>query len=158
LSTGLYITGIIISRSNIMAKTYHLTQMRRFANALIKALISAHLAPKQTYLLSVRGRKSGKLYSTPVRLVEEDSQRWLVAPYGEVNWVQNARAAGEVTLTRNGRSEVARLTELGPEESAPVLKRYLEEVPLVRPYFDVRPNAPVQEFISEASRHPVFRI
>jgi deazaflavin-dependent oxidoreductase (nitroreductase family) len=141
-----------------MAKTYRSTQIRRAANALVKALISVHLAPKQTYLLSVQGRKSGKLYSTPVRLVEEGSQRWLVAPYGEVSWVQNARAAGEVTLTRNGRSEMVRLTELGPEESALVLKRYLEQVPLVRPYFDVKPDAPTEEFISEASRHPVFKI
>jgi len=153
-----YTTDIIVSRSNAMAESYRLTQMRRIANALIKALISLLLAPSQTYLLSVRGRKTGKLYSTPVRLVEEDSQRWLVAPYGEVSWVRNARAAGEVTLTRNGRSEVVGLSELGPEESAPILKKYLEQVPLVRPYFDVKPDAPTEEFISEASRHPVFRI
>jgi deazaflavin-dependent oxidoreductase (nitroreductase family) len=141
-----------------MAKTYQTTWIRRIANTLVKALISLRLAPKQTYLLSVRGRKTGKLYSTPVRLVEEDRQRWLVAPYGEVSWVQNARAAGEATLTRNGQSEVVELKELGPEESAPVLKKYLEQVPLVRPYFEVKPNAPTQEFISEAFRHPVFRI
>ena len=109
-----------------MAKTYRLTRIRSLANALMKALISAHLAPKQTYILGVRGGKGGKLYSTPVRLVEEGGQRWLAAPYGEVSWVQNARAAGEVTLTRSGRSGVVGIKELGPEESAPVLKKYLE--------------------------------
>jgi hypothetical protein len=72
--------------------------------------------------------------------------------------VQNARAAGEVTLTRSGRSEVVGIKELGPEESAPVLKKYLEQVLLVRPYFEVKSDAPVEEFTSEAPRHPVFRI
>ena len=55
----------------------------------------AGLAGGHTYVLAVRGRKSGKRYETPVSLIE-NGERWLVAPYGEVAWVRNARAAGEV--------------------------------------------------------------
>ena len=40
------------------------------------------------------------MYSTPVTLVEERGLRWLVAPYGEVAWVRNARVAREFTLRR----------------------------------------------------------
>jgi len=37
-------------------------------------------------------------------VVETSGHRWLVAGYGPVNWVRNARAAGEVTLSRGGRA------------------------------------------------------
>jgi hypothetical protein len=52
------------------------------------------LGPGRTSLLTVRGRRSGRLYATPMTLVVEDGRRWLVAPYGAVNWVRNARDAG----------------------------------------------------------------
>jgi deazaflavin-dependent oxidoreductase (nitroreductase family) len=79
-----------------MAKTYHLNPMRRFINRMMRTMIRLGIGPQQTYLLTVRGRKSGKPMSTPVSLVEDGSTRWIVAPYGNVNWVKNARAAGEV--------------------------------------------------------------
>ena len=50
------------------------------------------------HLLTVRGRKSGLPRTTPVNLIEYQGRRWLVAPYGEVAWVRNVRAAGEVEL------------------------------------------------------------
>ena len=67
--------------------------MRKLTNRIVNALLRLGMSPPRTYLLTVPGRKSGRLYSTPVTLVEENSQRWLVSPYGEVSWVQNARAA-----------------------------------------------------------------
>ena len=141
-----------------MVKDYKLTPVRRLANWLMKALLRIGIKPDTTYLLTVRGRKSGKLYTTPITLVEENDQRWLVAPYGEVNWVRNARAAREVTLTRGQRSEIVPIVELTPEASAPVLKKYVNRVPITRAYFDAAPDAPVEAFGAEASRHPVFRI
>jgi methylthioribose-1-phosphate isomerase len=35
---------------------------------------------------------------------------------------------------------------------------YLKEVPVVRPYFDVTPESPVENFIAEAPRHLVLRV
>jgi hypothetical protein len=100
----------------------------------------------------------GKLYSTPVTLVEEGMNRWLVAPYGDVSWGRNARAAGRVTLSRGRRSETMAIVELGPAEAAPILKQYIADVPITRPFFDVTPDAPLEAFVAEARRHPVFRI
>jgi hypothetical protein len=91
-------------------------------------------------------------------LVENDGQRWLVAPYGEVGWVKNARAACEVILTRGRRSETVKVVELPADEAAPVLKQYLTHIPVVRPFFDVTPRSSLQDFAAEAPRHPVFRI
>jgi deazaflavin-dependent oxidoreductase (nitroreductase family) len=141
-----------------MATTYHVSSKVRLLNSLIRLLIRLGLALKNTYLPRVRGRKSGKPYSTPVTLAEENNDRWLVSPYGEVNWVRNARAAGQVTLSRGQQAEMVNIVELGPEESAPVLKKYLTQVPIVPRYFDVRPNSPIEAFTEEAPHHPVFRI
>jgi hypothetical protein len=93
-----------------------------------------------------------------VTLVEENGERWLVAPYGEVGWVQNARAARQITLRRGRRSETVTIVELAPEDAAPVLKKYITRISIVRPFFDVRPESDLRDFVAEAPRHPVFRI
>jgi deazaflavin-dependent oxidoreductase (nitroreductase family) len=108
---------------------------------VIGVLLRLGVTPPHTYLLTVRGRKSGRLHSTPVTLVEEAGNRWLVAPYGEVGWVRNARAAEQVALTRSRRLETVRIEELSAEDAAPVLKKYLAQVPVVRPFFDVTPKS-----------------
>ena len=140
-----------------MARTYRLGAWRRLVNAVIGPLTRVGLAGRHTYILTVRGRKTGKAHSTPVILIE-DGGRWLVAPYGEVGWVRNARAAAEVEISRARRSETLRIEEVAPEQAAPVLKQYLESVAVVRPFFDVTPDSSLDEFVTEASRHPVFRL
>jgi len=139
-----------------MPKSYRVTPFIRFVNRMMRNMIRWNVAPPRTYLLSVPGRKTGKVYSTPVTLVEEGEQRWLVSPYGEVNWVQNARAAGEVTLTLAGKRETLAIHEVSPEEAAPVLQKYIQLEGIVRPYFDAKPDDPLEAFIVEAPRHPVF--
>ena len=141
-----------------MAWKYRLGLWRRLVNRFIGILLRLGVSPPRTYLLTVRGRKSGRPHSTPVTLVEEAGKRWLVAPYGEVGWVRNARAAEQVTLTRGRRSEAVRIVELSAEDAAPVLKRYLAQVPVVRPFFDVTSKSSLRDFISEAPQHTVFRI
>ena len=141
-----------------MAKTYRLGIVRKLVNVLVTALIRVGVPLKSMYLLTVVGRRSGKKYTTPVVLVEHGSDRWLVAPYGAVGWVANARAAGKVTLTRGRRAEVVSIVELGADASAPILKEYLTKVSVVRPFFDVTPQSPVAAFAGEAPRHPVFHV
>ena len=141
-----------------MAETYKLTFGRRLVNRIVQALLRAGVKIGTTYLLTVKGRKSGQMHTIPVTLVEEGSQRWLVAPYGEVSWVRNARAAGQVTLTRGRQSETVAIVELGPADAAPVLREYLKRVPIVHPFFDATSASPLEVFESEASLHPVFRI
>src|SRR5262249_26852530 len=126
-----------------MAATYRLSPWRRYANHLIRGLLRAGLGPPHTYLLTVRGWKSGRLYSTPVTLVEEPGGRWLVAPYGEVGWVRSVRASGGATLSRGRLREAVTLRELAPEEAGPVLKRYVTAIPITRSFFDARHDAPV---------------
>jgi len=141
-----------------MASTYRLTPSRRAANRLVRLLLRLGLMPGPTYLLTVPGRRTGRPLSTPVTLVKEGDTRWLVAPYGDVAWVRNARAAGQITLSRGTRSETLPIRELPPAEAAPVLQRYITRVPITRPYFDAKPDSPLGDFITEAPRHPVFHL
>jgi len=141
-----------------MAATYEKTALRRLGNALITPLARFGLAGKRTHILTVTGRRSGRRYSTPVQLVLDGGDRWLVAPYGEREWVRNARAAGEVALTRARRTTTHRIEQVAPEEAAPVLREYLRTTPIVKAYFDVDADAPLEAFAAEAARHPVFRL
>ena len=141
-----------------MAWKYRLGPARKAFNIVAGAAIRFGIAPPSSYILSTRGRKSGELRSTPVSVVKRRGSRWLVAPYGKVGWVHNARAAGRVTLSRRGRSEEVAVTEASADEAAPVLRDYLRKFPVVAPFFDAGLLAPVDEFAAEAARHPVFRI
>lgn len=51
-------------------------------------------------MLTTVGCRTGQVRRNPVVLVDLDERRWLVAPYGAVSWVHNARAAGTVEITR----------------------------------------------------------
>ncbi len=141
-----------------MSKTYQVTSITRLVNKIMQTLVRWGIGPKQTYILTVPGRKSGRLYSTPVSLVADGANRWLVAPYGEVSWVKNARAAGRVTITRGRNSETVTIAEVSPAEGAPVLKQYINLETITRPYFNLEPDAPLEAFAAEAARHPVFHL
>ena len=141
-----------------MAARFRQTRLREVGNRLITPLARLGVAGARTHILTVRGRRSGRRYSTPVQLVLEGGRRWLVAPYGEREWVKNARAAGEIELTRARRTSRHRVEEVGADEAAPILREYLRTTPLVKPYFDAAPDAPVAAFVGEAATHPVFRV
>jgi len=139
--------------------TYRVTLPRLILNRLVMAYVRLGLPPGKYHLMTVRGRKSGLFHTTPISVMKINGKRWLVAPYGERQWVKNARAAGQVVLRRGRRSEVVAIEEeLDSLQSAPVLQRYVTEEPITRRFFDATPLSPLQDFIAEAPRHPVFRI
>jgi deazaflavin-dependent oxidoreductase (nitroreductase family) len=107
----------LIESRSCVGRPYRLGFWRRLVNLIVRSLLRFGLSPPRTYLLTVPGRRTGKPHSTPVTLVEEKGERWLVAPYGEVGWVKNARAAGKVTLARGSRSGTVRIIELAPSEA-----------------------------------------
>src|SRR6266704_1110955 len=140
-----------------MSKAYHVNFADRMEVALITTLLRAGAKLGTMSLLTVRGRTSGQPHTVLVLLVEQDDQRWLVGPYGVVQWVRNIRAAGTATLTRGHRSEAISVTELPAQEAAPVLKKYLLKATAARPYFDATINSPLDAFEREAALHPVFQ-
>jgi deazaflavin-dependent oxidoreductase (nitroreductase family) len=109
-------------------------------------------------ILTVRGRKTGRLYSTPVDVIEVGGHRWLVAGYGPASWVMNTRASGEVTLSRGGHTQTYNIEEAGAEDAVPVLRKYIAEIRVTRPYFDATPNSSDEAIAAELPRHAVFRL
>ena len=141
-----------------MAKTYQTNAFTRFGNTMAAALIRLGIGPAGLHLLTARGRKSGLPRTVPVNLIECEGRRWLVAPYGDVAWVRNVRAAGSVELRRGRVTERCLAREATAEEAVPVLRAYLRQVRIVRPYFDVTLASPDAAFAAEAPRHPVFLV
>jgi deazaflavin-dependent oxidoreductase (nitroreductase family) len=139
------------------ARQFRPSRGRRVGDAIIGVFVRAGLVPS-TYLLTTRGRRTGRPLTHPATVVDQDGRRWLVAPYGEVSWVHNARAAGRVTLRRRGDRRDYAVREVAPGEAGPVLKRYVAVATATRPYFDADKDAPVEDFVAEAGRHPVFEL
>ena len=139
-------------------KPYRVSPGRRAINTLVRPLARRGLAGPRTHLLIVAGRKTGKLWSTPVSIVRRGDERWLVAPYGDRNWVKNARAAGWVELHRGRRRERLGVEELAPSEAVPVLRDYYRRGRVTRPFFDVSLDSSTEDWLEEAPRHPVFRL
>jgi deazaflavin-dependent oxidoreductase (nitroreductase family) len=116
--------------------------------------------PEPISLLTVRGRRTGRRLTTPVAPVEHDDRRWVVAPFGEVDWVRNARAAGEVELRRGDDVHSYAIEEVAPADAVPVLRDYLSmpTARYVRGYFEVTPTSSDEAIAAEAPRHPVFAL
>lgn len=128
----------------------------RAGNLFVSVLARAGVGP--IHLLTTRGAKSGRPHTVPVVPIDHDGKRWLVAPYGAVAWVHNVRASGRVRL-RYGRTTREYTTREAPaEEAGPVLERYLAVATKTRAQFEATPGSPVEDFIAEAGRHPVFEL
>jgi deazaflavin-dependent oxidoreductase (nitroreductase family) len=144
-----------------MRQPFHMTVGLRMASTIITTITRLGLPIGPSALLSVRGRKSGKIQTIPIVLVENSDTRFLVAAFGEVNWVRNLRAAGQAQLTRRSRTESIGVVELGTREAAPILRQFLREsqyVSFLKPYFHVTPQSSLADFEQEALYHPVFRL
>jgi len=131
----------------------------RLFNRLFGAALTVGVELVHNYLLEVAGRTSGRLYTTPVNLLQVDGRRYLVAPRGETNWVRNVRAAGRIRL-RKGRFRLELdAREITADRRAPLLKAYLDRfAPAVQRYFPVVNGAPASAFEEIAARYPVFEL
>jgi F420H(2)-dependent quinone reductase len=108
------------------------------------------------HLLSIPGRRSGKSRSTPVSIVAVGGLRYVVAAFSEVDWVKNARAAGEGVLARGRSRERVRIVELPIEERPAVLVEFLRQVPGGVRFFGLSSDPKV--IVTQADRYPVFRM
>jgi deazaflavin-dependent oxidoreductase (nitroreductase family) len=109
--------------------------------------------------LQVPGRKSGHLRTNVLVSARQDGKRYLVSMLGDRSeWVLNVRAAGGKAIIKQGRSLPVVLTEVPPEERAPILKAYCQVAPSGRTHLPVPHDAPLPEFASVAADYPVFRI
>src|SRR5499426_2140173 len=133
--------------------------VERFFNSAFGFLVKIGFGLSHNFLLEVRGRKSGRVYSTPVNLLERDGKRYLVAPRGYTQWVRNVIAIGEAVLVKGGRRERVSLKMIADDDRPEILKAYLDRYKLtVQRYFPIQAGAPVEAFQPLAPQYPVFEI
>lgn len=114
-------------------------------------------------LITIRGRKSGELRTTPIAFVEVGGRTWVQSPFGDVNWVRNLRAAGEATITFGKRRSDVRAVELSIGEKVdfyrevlgPYIRRMRGGILLARV---LGLSEALDDPQAAAERHPVFEL
>jgi deazaflavin-dependent oxidoreductase (nitroreductase family) len=113
-------------------------------------------------VLTLPGRRTGRLRRTPVSPMELDGARYLVAGYPSAQWVHNARAAGVGELATGRRRERVRLVELVDlDDARATLREFPVRVPSavsVMVNAGVVPDGSPESFATLAGRCAVFRL
>jgi deazaflavin-dependent oxidoreductase (nitroreductase family) len=131
----------------------------RLFNRIFGWLVGLGLGFSYNYLLQVRGRKSGRIYSTPIDLLEIAGKRFLVAPRGRTQWVRNAESAGEVTLKKGSSRQQFHLRPIPDQEKPEILKAYLDRFHReVQRYFPVAAGSPSEAFRELVASYPAFEL
>lgn len=133
--------------------------IEKIFNRAFGYLVGLGIGPGYMYLLQVRGRKSGRLFETPVNLLDLEGKRYLVAPRGRTQWVRNAEAAGEITLKKGRSRQSFRLRPIPDADKPELLKLYLDRyATAVQRYFSVKAGAAPEAFREIAANYPVFEL
>lgn len=103
-------------------------------NPIARILLAARVPLGFNGLVTVRGRASGLPRTTPVAIIALSGRRWVWAPWGDVHWVRNLRAAGCATITVRGRNEDVTATELDPTQRVEFFRDVLGPVARGMPF------------------------
>lgn len=137
----------------------------RLVNRIAVPLMALGVPAGPNALLTVRGRRTGTLRTTPVAVLDLGGRHWIQSPFGEVNWVRNLRAAREADLRRGrhrGRVEAVALTRTQARDFfAEVLPAFLVHFPA--PVRTLIPKAlgldlALKDPAAAAERFPVFEL
>jgi len=133
--------------------------LERVFNRIFGMLIGLGLGLPHNYLLEVRGRKTGRLYTAPIDLLVLEGRRYLVCPRGRGQWVRNAEASGRVVLKKGRTSNEYTLRALPDSAKPAILKSYLDSFKTtVQRYFPLPAGSPAAAFKPFADRYPVFEL
>ena len=142
---------------------------------LVRLALRRGLPAEPNVLLVVRGRVTGRPYETPVALWELRDRRFVQASFGEVGWVRNLPASGEVVIRRGQWSEQVQAVELPPEVAGQLMhdalagfrrRRLLHKLlgPTVRPpaailhLYRLRIDDALADYVAHARCHAVFEL
>ena len=115
--------------------------------------------PEILLTLQVRSRRTGQLGSTVLVGAHHQGARYVVSMLGDRSeWVQDVRASGGKAFIKRGRSYPVTLTEIPPEQRAPILKAWSQVATSGRRHLPVPFDAPEPAFESIAADYPVFRV
>ncbi|MDA4130440.1 MAG: nitroreductase family deazaflavin-dependent oxidoreductase [Thaumarchaeota archaeon] len=134
-------------------------------NPLIKTMLRLGAPVGPMTLLTVRGRKSGKSFTTPVGVMELDGHRYVIGTFGNVNWVRNLRVAREAKIGKGRHRKLVRAQELPVDKAADVFQRvfapYLSSKVMssfLKMGYDLNKESTSADYLKEAQRHPAFEV
>jgi deazaflavin-dependent oxidoreductase (nitroreductase family) len=128
-------------------------------NRIFGFLVGLGIGPRYMQLLQVRGRKTRRVYSSPVNLLQFREKLYLVAPRGRTQWVRNSEVTGEVLLKRGSAERKYRLRPVPDPDKPEILKLYLDSYKsAVQRFFPVRAGSSAESFRQIASSYPVFEL
>jgi deazaflavin-dependent oxidoreductase (nitroreductase family) len=138
----------------------------RVLNPITKTLMRLGLRPDPRMgLLTIRGRKTGRERTVPIGVFDRDGRSYIVAAFGDVNWVLNLRAAGVATIAQGRRKASYVAEQVQGEEAALVLRDCLAAYlpsplagPMLRQRIAIDADAPLDLLAVEARRTAVFRL
>jgi len=131
----------------------------RILNKAFGFVVGLGLGLRHNYIVQVRGRNTGRLYSTPIDLLELNGKRFLVAPRGRTQWVRNAEAGGEIVLKKGCKRRRFRIRIVANGEKPEILKAYLDRFKLtVQRYFPIQAGSEPSVFAEIADRYPVLEL
>src|SRR5258705_13886164 len=84
----------------------------RLVNPINRFLLRLGIGPAPQHLLTVVGRKTGKLRTTPVAIIMISDVRYIVAGFAGSDWVSNVRASHRGVVGRGRRVENVTLVEV----------------------------------------------
>jgi hypothetical protein len=128
---------------------------------LIIALQRAGIAFFSFHVLTIPGRRTGRMHSTVVSPFTVDGQRYVLS-FGALNWVRNAQAAGWGLLSRGRAQTKVALVEVRPPGSRPILAEFPRQIPAGVQFFTrlglvEAPGGP-EQFEAAADRVTLFSI
>jgi deazaflavin-dependent oxidoreductase (nitroreductase family) len=130
----------------------------KFVNRLNVPLLRRGFGPGPQRLLSVQGRGTGLVRTTPVALVEVDGHRYIVAGWETSDWVKNVRAAGWGVVGRGRHGERVQLREVPVDDRLPIVREFARHVRGGRGFLTVAADASDDDFATACANHPVFRL
>jgi deazaflavin-dependent oxidoreductase (nitroreductase family) len=149
-----------------MATTIASTRVPSFVtrlNPIVHRMLGFGVPLGPNGLITIRGRTSGELRTTPIAFVEIAGRKWVQSPFGDVNWVRNLRSAGEATVIMGRRREDVRAVELSKAEKIAFYRDVL--APYIRGMFGGRFLAGIlgmsevmDDPVVSAESHPVFEL
>lgn len=131
-------------------------------NPISRFLLRAGVPLGFNGLVTIRGRKSGILRTTPLAIIEVSGRRWVWSPWGDVQWVRNLRAAGSATITVRRESSDVSATELDSAERIAffrdVLGPVVRDIPLGAWFIRVADGVDVNRPEEAAEGRRVFEL
>lgn len=133
--------------------------IRKYANKGVAFLINTfNLNMQGARALTVRGRNTGNVQTLVVNPLNYNGELYLVSSRGESSWVKNARAAGEVTLSKGNKPERYSVSEIEDTDlKFAVMRDYLKRWGWqVSSFMHVSKSSSDEDVRAILHKHPTF--